>query len=169
MIAASTRPQAQSNSAENHHARFLEMLPTIRRMSGYLFRKAPRSSREELIAETVANCYVAFARLVERGKVEVAFPTVLTRYAVRAIRNGRRVGNRADIHELLSIRGQRRGGLTVHGLRELDEKGKWQDLIVEDKRTRPAEVAITRIDFKTWLATLPLRNRRIAEALAAGS
>jgi hypothetical protein len=40
--------------------------------------------------------------------------------------------------------------------------------VVEDRNAGPAEVAATRIDFSDWLATLPERNRRIAETLATG-
>ena len=42
-------------------------------------------------------------------------------------------------------------------------------MVVEDRKTRPADVAACRVDFREWLATLPLRNRKIAEALAVGS
>lgn len=42
-------------------------------------------------------------------------------------------------------------------------------LVVEDKKTRPADVAACRVDFRDWLATVSVRNRRIAEELAAGA
>ncbi len=124
--------------------------------------------REDLVAEVVASAYLNFARLVERNKLDVAYPTPLARYAVKQIRAGRRVGNRNDIRDLLSNRAKRAGTI-VGGLLELDERGRWQELLVEDRKTRPADVATCRVDFQAWLATLTVRNRRIAEALAAGS
>ena len=39
---------------------------------------------------------------------------------------------------------------------------------MEDKHAGPAEVAVTRIDFATWLQVLPHRLRRIATFLANG-
>jgi hypothetical protein len=37
------------------HAKFLEMLPAIRRQALFAFRKASHDAREEMIAEVVAN------------------------------------------------------------------------------------------------------------------
>ena len=153
---------------ERHHARFVEMLPRIRRFGSYIFRHEHRSERDDLIAEVVARAYLSFARLVERNMVEVAFPTALARYACKQIRAGRRVGNRCDMRDLMSSRAKKQGVL-IHGLWEQDERGHWEELAVEDKRTRPADVAACRIDFRAWLATLSVRNRRIAEALAVGT
>ena len=44
----------------------------------------------------------------------------------------------------------------------------WQEVVVEDKRTTPAEVARVRIDFRDWLRTLSRRDRKIALTLATG-
>ena len=44
----------------------------------------------------------------------------------------------------------------------------WQEVIVEDKRCGPAEIATMRIDFEAWLTTLSPRMRRIARVLATG-
>ena len=38
---------------------------------------------------------------------------------------------------------------------------------MEDKRSGPAEIAATRIDFDAWLKTLSRRERRVAKTLAA--
>ena len=56
------------------HAAFLAMLPTIRRQAQICLRKIRPELRQDLIEEVIANCYVAFVRLVERGKQDVAFP-----------------------------------------------------------------------------------------------
>src|SRR4029077_1729858 len=87
-----------------HHALFVKMLPQIKRFASYYFRKERRAVREDLVAEVVASAYLNFARLVERNKLDVASPTPLARFAVKQIRAGRRVGNRADIRDLTSER-----------------------------------------------------------------
>jgi hypothetical protein len=49
-----------------------------------------------------AGAYCAFARLVERGKAELAHPTPPARYAVRPARGGRRVGAKLTIRDASS-------------------------------------------------------------------
>ena len=39
---------------------------------------------------------------------------------------------------------------------------------MEDRQASPAEVAMTRIDFRDWLQRLSHQKRRIAELLASG-
>jgi hypothetical protein len=123
--------------------------------------------REDLVCEAIARAYVSLVRLSARGKLDVAYPSPLARFACKQIKASRRVGNRPDLHDLLSQRAQREGQF-VHGLYERDERGRWQELLVEDRRAKPADVAIVRVDFTAWLSTLSLRLRRIAEVLASG-
>ncbi len=52
------------------HKPFLAMVPTIVRYARKAFREASAEIREDLIQEAVANCLVAYVRLVERGKAE---------------------------------------------------------------------------------------------------
>ena len=49
-----------------------------------------------------------------------------------------------------------------------DPTDEWQELVVEDKHSGPADVATTRIDFGAWLESLPERTRHVAETLATG-
>jgi hypothetical protein len=42
------------------------------------------------------------------------------------------------------------------------------EILVEDNRATPADIARVRIDFADWLKTLPRRTRRIAEVLSTG-
>ena len=44
------------------------MLPAIVRHARIAFRDYDREQREYLVEETIANCLVAFVRLVELGK-----------------------------------------------------------------------------------------------------
>lgn len=50
---------------------------------------------------------------------------------------------------------------------DADEES-WQEIVVEDHRVGPAEIAACRIDFASWLKLLPCRLRKIAWTLASG-
>jgi hypothetical protein len=70
----------------------------------------------------------------------------------------------------LSKSAQRRHGFGVLSLSRTDRSStQWVERVVtQDRRATPAEVAATRIDFRSWLATLTKRRRLIAKALASG-
>ena len=55
---------------------FEELLPGIEQRVQFAFRDSPASEREELIAETVANAFCAYQRLVERGKCSIPTPLI---------------------------------------------------------------------------------------------
>src|ERR1700676_5603012 len=97
-----TEPQCANSTKLPNHAEFLVMLPTIRRAAQITFRKVRPELRDELIEEVVANCFVAYARLVERGQADRAAPSPLARFAIAQVRVGRRVGNRLRIRDVLS-------------------------------------------------------------------
>ncbi len=168
MIASVKRPKPQCKTPARHAA-FLAMLPAIRRSAQVAFRKLPPELRHDLIEEVVANSYVAYARLVERGLADRALPSPLARFAITQIRVGRRVGSRLRIGDALSTYAQYRKQFAVERLDHFsDEKGCWGEILVEDKRATPANVAACRIDFAEWLRRLTARLRKIALALAAG-
>ncbi len=152
------------------HKRLLAMLPTVRRNAKLAFRRLDAESREDAVAEVIANVTAAFARLVKLGKAHLAFPTVLTRYAISQFRDGRRVGNRFRISEVLSRHAQRKKKFFVERLDHCrKDTGEWNEAIVEDSRTPVPEQVAFRIDFPNWLAGMPRRNRKIAEALSVGN
>ncbi len=168
MIATVKRPKSKCK-ASDQHAAFLAMLPAIRRSAQVAFRKLQPELRHDLIEEVVANSYVAFARLVERGHADRALPSPLARFAITQIRVGRRVGSRLRIGDALSTYAQFRKQFLVERLDHFsEEKGCWGEILVEDKRATPADVAASRIDFAEWLRRLTARLRKIALALAAG-
>jgi hypothetical protein len=151
------------------HAAFLAMVPRIRRQARISFRNARPELREELIHEVVTNCFAAYARLVELGKEELAFPTALARFAIGQVRVGRQVGNRLRIREVMSRYAQNKKGFQVERLDQFHaEDEEWREILIEDRRAGPAETAACRIDFASWLRRLPSRRRRIALALAGG-
>jgi hypothetical protein len=146
------------------------MLPVIRFYAELAFRDYDAESREDLVTEVVANTLVAYVRLVLLGKTGIAYPAVLARYGIRQTLDGRHVGGHLNINDVSSSYAQKRRGIVVERLdRPSPDQPSWSEIVIEDRRAGPAEVAATRIDFAAWLDTLPRRDRGIAESLAIGS
>ena len=145
------------------------MLPAIVTHARIAFRHLKGEARQDAVQETIANALVAFVRLVRRGKVDLAYPTVLARYAVAQIQDGRRVGNRLNVNDVLSPYAQKHKGIAVDRLDLYDKtESQWIEAVVEDYRTPVPEQVAFRCDFPAWLARLSRRNRRIAQALSTG-
>jgi hypothetical protein len=165
MVCASPAPAPR----RRWHRQFLALLPQIVQHAKFGFRHLRGEARQDAIQETIANALVAFVALVRRGKMSIAYPTVLARYAVAQIKDGRRVGNALNCHEVLSPYAQRLKRFTVDRLDHFDpEDQKWCEVLVEDRHAGPDEIARTRIDFSDWLDSLKRRDRRVAEFLAQG-
>jgi hypothetical protein len=151
------------------HAGFLGMLPQITRYAQAAFRHLDAECRDDLIEEVIANAMIAYVRLVELGKADLGYPTVMARFAIAQIRDGRRVGCRLNIRDVASSYAQRKKHLVVERLDRFDEaEGSWREAVVEDHQTPIADQVAFRVDFPRWLATFNRRDRRIAELLAAG-
>ena len=161
---------SQASSTEpDRDAKFLAMLPRIRRQAGYYLRRVPTEERVDAVQEVVARSFIAYLRLIERGKSELAFAGPLARYAACQYLRGRRVGNRMNACDMSSDYCQRKTGVSLERLSCFDKRlGDWQELMVEDKHSTPAEIAITRLDFGAWIESLPVRTRHVAETLATG-
>jgi len=167
MIRIASQPQP---AAPEWHKLFLRMLPAITRYVRIAFRHLAPEAKAEAIQEAVCNACVAFARLAELNKLDLAFPTVLGRFAVAQVRDGRKVGCKLNIRDVLSPYCQQRKNVMVERLDKFDEiEGCWLETIVEDRHAGPSETARVRLDFGDWLHSLPRRNRRIAEFLALGN
>jgi hypothetical protein len=168
MIAPAS-PKRRRKRPKNWQQPFLEMLPVIENYARRAFRHLDPEAKQDAVEEVVANAAVAFARLVELDKADLAYPNVLARYAVAQYRDGRRVGNRLCIRDVMSPYAQRKKGICVESLERFDKyTGEWLEAIVEDTHTPVPEQVAFRIDFPAWLKVLTKRNRRIAEALALG-
>lgn len=152
-------------AGQNH---FLEMLPEIRRYACFAFRAFRTEAKEEAVAETIANVFVAFNRLMEQGKETKIYASVLTRYAVAQIRSGRKVGKSLNFNCVLSNAAQQKHGLHIDRLDYCAKCGEWFEFIVEDRRTPVPDQAAFRCDFPGWLDTLSPQKRQIAEKLAVG-
>ncbi len=152
-----------------HEDRFLEMLPTLLRVIRHCLRNQPRRDRQELTAEALAAAFVMYARLVQRGKQDLAFPTPLGTYGARQAIDGRQIATSTNVKDLTSRSCQRRKGVSVTSLNRYDERDeRWKEIVVESKVAGPAEVACCRLDFEAWLAELTPRQRKIAKTLATG-
>jgi hypothetical protein len=159
----------QEPETTSWQASFLQLLPRIRSQAQSRFRYLPPEAREEAIAEVIASTLVSYARLVALGQEDRAFATTLVRYAVAQFRVGRRVGSRMNVCDLTSDLCRQKNGVSVERLDRFDDPtDEWQEIVVEDRHSGPAEVATTRVDFAAWLESLPRRTRRVAETLATG-
>jgi DNA-binding NarL/FixJ family response regulator len=127
-------------------------------------------ARSEAVQEVAANACQAYARLVDLGKTDIAYPIALARYGVKQTRDHRKVGGHLNIKDVLRRYCQTRKGVIVEKLDKFDRaENAWEEVLVEDKTAGPSEIASTRIDFSDWLASLTRRDRRIAESLAEGN
>ena len=114
---------------------------------------------------------MAYARLAELGKTDLAYPTVLANYAVAQYRDGRRVGNRLNVREVLVEYAQRKKHFSVERLDRFDEAdGEWKEAVVEDTRHAGVRPRLLRFasTSRTGCDTLRRRDRKIALTLAAG-
>jgi hypothetical protein len=162
--------KVRSQRTPTWHAGFLAMLPVIHDYARGAFAHLDAETRQDLMQEVIANAPVAYVRLFQQGRVALAYPTVLARYGISQVREGRRVGNRLRVKEVLSTYAQQRKKFHLESLdRYEEEEGGWQEILVEDKNATPAVLAATRIDFPAWLDTLGRRNRKIAQFLALGN
>jgi hypothetical protein len=164
------RPRtARKQCTPTWHAGYLQMLPAIRRQARRRLGRLSGEAREDAFQEILADTVVAYARLAELGREDLAYPTPLVTYAVKKLRAGRRVGNRLNVRDVTSEQCQRRQRFVVERIDRLSKNsGEWREVLVEDRHASPAEIAAIRVDFCDWLNSLSLRDRRIAEQLAIG-
>ena len=164
-----TNPRPTAKACDSSwHAGFLAMMPAIRRQARVAFRDLDPEAREEAVHHVLCNACLAYRRLVELSKVDLAFPSVLARYGVAQVRSGRSVGGRLRRRDVMSLQ-RHRSGPAVERLDRYDvEEHGWQEILVEDRHAGPEATAISRLDFGDWLARLTPRHRRIAVLLAGG-
>jgi hypothetical protein len=150
---------------------FLALLPRLQRHAQVAFRDIRCPDRkEELTAEAVALAWRWILRLVERGKDVAAFPSALATFACRAARSSRRLCRQDSVRDVLSPLAQRRKGFAVNPLPTRSTLGGnvYDEALIDNVRTQPAEQAAFRHDFPLWLASLGERKRAVAEDLMVG-
>ena len=163
---------ARQKTSYNHDAvneQFIRMLPRIRLMALHAFRNKYHELRYELVAEVVARAYAAYVRLAVQGRADLGYATPLALFSIKQVKSGRRLGGRLNSKDVSSAYAQMKRGIRLERLdRYHQRKAIWHEVIVEDKRSGPAEIAAARIDFAAWLGTLGRRECRIAKTLATG-
>ena len=148
---------------------FTDMLPAIVTALRFEFRKLDGERQEDAIQEAIANCFVAFRRLVDQGRGELAYPTVLAKFAAAQVRDGRVVGGKLNSKDVTSRYAQIRRGIRLQSLDRFDDKRQeWKEAVIHDPRTPVFQQVWFRLDFPAWLKQLSRRDRKIALALAKG-
>ena len=157
------------NQRSDWRQRFMGLLPMILNYVRPAFRELGPEAQAESVQEAVAGAFVAYARLVELGKENLAFATVLARYSVAHVRAGRQVGGRLNAQDVSSKYCQQRKRIRLGRLDRFDPvEGGWEETIIEDHRTPILDQVAFRCDFPAWLDSLPPRDRQVAECLAQG-
>ena len=85
-------PRHPSKSVPAWRAGFLAMLPAIVKQVRFAFRHLGPEARSEALQNCVANAMIAYARLYELGRIALAYPSVLGRYAIAQTKDFRVVG-----------------------------------------------------------------------------
>ena len=154
---------------QKKHDQFLQLLPAIRRHARFSFQSLDQEARDEAVQEVIANAWRTFVRLWEQGRGDLAYAGPLARYGVSRVRDGRCVGGSWNVHDVSSRHCQRRKGIRLERLDDFDKlAGGWKEVVVEDGKATPADIAAVRIDFQEWLRSLPAQLRGIALTLASG-
>jgi len=151
------------------HEIFLRMAPAIERHAKIAFRGLRAEARAETVQDVLCNVCSAMAGLAEPGKLDLAYPSVLARFGVAQVKDGRKVGCPLNVRDVSSPYCQRARGVVMERLDKYDaEEECWQEVLVPDRTCTPAQLAASRIDFPAWLQTLKPRDRKIAMKLATG-
>jgi hypothetical protein len=158
-------------AATTLHARFLTILPRIERHARLYFASERCPVRKaDRIADTVALAWKWFRRLAERGKDATQFTAALARYAVRAVRCGRRVTGQLSPKDVLSEQAQQRHGFNVGKLPDFSTltDNPLAEALADNTQTPPPDAAAFRIDFPAWRSTHCRRDRGLIDAMAQG-
>ena len=168
-MVAPVRTEVFADQSQFVQDQFVTMLPRIHRQARRAFRYLDVERRDELVAEAVAFANCAFVGLARDGRLELAYATPLSSYAIRRVCSGRKAASRMNRNDALFPSARRINGLSISRLDWRDEaSGQWRQLLLEDRHAGPAETAAARIDVTAWFRTLSTRNRKIAKALAVG-
>ena len=154
---------------DNRQTAFLMILPRIQSQAWNAFQGLSFDLKQELQSEVVGHCWKSFIKLFELGRHEDVSPMTLARFAIRAVRSGRRMGASLNINDVSSNYCQRRLGIRTTPFCMIDQNGeKWAESLIADERARPDQLVMARIDFSEWLQTLKPLHRKVAEHLSLG-
>jgi len=142
---------------------FVAMLPEIQQKLRLAFCRLDHEAREDAIEEGIVHSLLAYLRLHEQGRAEVATASSLAWYSSRHVKRGRPAGGRMNGKEPLSRYAQ-----IGHGIQIEPPHSKWIDMLVEDKRAPVPDQVAAKMDVGAWFATLTKRMKEIAKDLAFG-
>jgi hypothetical protein len=142
---------------------FVAMLPEIEQKLRLAFWRLDPEAQEDAVAESVVNSLLAYVRLHEQGRAEVATASSLAWYAAKHVKRGRPAGGRMNGKEPLSRYGQFSNDIEVER-----QSSNWIDAMVEDKRASVSDQVAAKMDVGAWFATLTKRMKEIAKDLAFG-
>ena len=167
---SSRREDPRRKETAAWHAKLLAMLPTIIRYAKRVFRNYDPESKQEAVQNVVANTTAAVAGLAKRGKLDLAYPTVLAKFGIRQTLDHRKTGSSLNIKDVLSKYCQEEKGVVVERIdRFNDQDNCWEEAVVVDTRNAPVPATVAfRVDFRNWLKSLPPRDRRVARYLSLG-
>ena len=160
------------------HQQFESALPALHKNFRYLLRRRWRD-RDDLLAEAVACAWKAWVVSSSKGRDPVAVGVSgIAAFAARHTLKGRRIGNRNGGRHKMDVqhrRSQQLGGYKVISYDSGPARperlgpGVWKEWVATDHHTSPADAAAFRLDFSSWLSSLPERRRITAELLAEGA
>ena len=142
---------------------FVAMLPEIEQKLRLAFCRLDSEAREDAMEEGVVHSLLAFARLHEQGREQVATASSLAWYSSRQVKRGRPTAGRMNGKEPLSRYGQISNDIEVDR-----QPSNWIDTLVADKRAPIADQVAAKMDVSAWFATLTQRMKEIAKDLAFG-
>ena len=142
---------------------FTAMLSEIEQKLRLAFCRLDPEAREDAIEEAVVHSLLAYVRLHEQGRAEVATPSSLAWYSSHQVKCGRPAAGRMNGKDPMSRYAQ-----IGNGIQTDRQPNNWIDAIVEDKRAAVADQVAAKMDFGAWFATLPQRMKEIAKDLAFG-
>jgi hypothetical protein len=142
---------------------FVEMLPLIEEKLRLAFCRLDPEAREDAVEEGVVHSLLAYVRLVEQGRAEVATASSLAWYSSRHVKRGRPAGGRMNGKEPLSRYGQISNNIEIERL-----PSNWIDMLVSDRRAPVADQVAAKLDVGAWFSTLTKRMKEIAKDLAIG-
>jgi hypothetical protein len=162
-------PVLHSACRQSWQPLFLGLVPQIRNYAAPAFRTLRRDDHENTVQETIAQAFFLFVRLMHRGKQDPVFPTVLARFAICRVRQGRTLGTPLNSSDALSDYAQLRRSFNIDRPDQYDSRRQRRlESLIEDHRTPVIDQVWFRMDYPEWLSRLSFRRRRIAESLASG-
>ena len=157
-----TIDNAHQDNESNWQSSFVSMLPEINQKLRLAFCRLGPEAREDAIEEGVIHSLLAYNRLHEQGRADVATPSSLAWYSSRQVKRGRPAAGRMNSKEPLSRYAQVGNGI------QIEPHSNWIDTLVEDKRAPVADQVAAKMDVGAWFATLTQRTKQIAKDLAFG-